>query len=369
MGRGSSVITVLQVHMDNPNGYAGETDSSGIRLYYTPELRPHDIGDVWSGPVAAFFAVPPETPAWDVGHECVWRQEDINIFATRLHMHGLGKAGWSVHKRRGRLQRRLGDVERFDYNYQPALYLDEPVRVRRGDSLEVHCVFDSTGVPEATPAGLETRDEMCIVHHFYYPKRTGFFMEPFCLGRGCWRRRARPAAPRRRRRAGASGPEPTASSAASCSGWPPSAGRKLGCEAGIVVVIDDCGEAAPPFAQSTRPVRLVAVFVEVEEDDVLGVRRLRDHPPQPAPPPAPRTTSSFARGPAPRPDRRWSPQTPLKERAEVREGGSTMTRSLLLGLAVLLAGVAHAAAARHLQQVGRPRPTRPFQGRVLPSPS
>ena len=187
MGRGSSVITVLQVHMDNPNGYAGETDSSGIRLYYTPELRPHDIGDVWSGPVAAFFAVPPETPAWDVGHECVWRQEDINIFATRLHMHGLGKAGWSVHKRRGRLQRRLGDVERFDYNYQPALYLDEPVRVRRGDSLEVHCVFDSTGVPEATPAGLETRDEMCIVHHFYYPKRTGFFMEPFCLGR-VWQR-------------------------------------------------------------------------------------------------------------------------------------------------------------------------------------
>ena len=46
---------------------------------------------------------------------------------------------------------------------------------------------DSTGVPEATPAGLETRDEMCIVHHFYYPKRTGFFMEPFCLGR-VWQR-------------------------------------------------------------------------------------------------------------------------------------------------------------------------------------
>ena len=34
-----------------------------------------------------------------------------------------------------------------------------------------------------------------------------------------------------------------------------------------------------------------------------------------------------------------------------------MTRSLILGLAVILAGVAHAAAARHLQQVGRPRPT------------
>ena len=137
MGRGSSVITVLQVHMDNPNAYAGETDSSGIRLYYTPELRPHDIGDVWSGPLAAFFAVPPETPAWDVGHECVWRQEAINIFATRLHMHGLGKAGWSMHKRRGRPlgDSRLADVERFDYNYQPALYLDEPVRVRRGDSL------------------------------------------------------------------------------------------------------------------------------------------------------------------------------------------------------------------------------------------
>ena len=169
--------------MDNPNAYAGETDSSGIRLYYTPELRPHDIGDVWSGPVAAFFAVPPETPAWDVGHECVWRQEAINIFATRLHMHGLGKAGWSMHKRRDR----LADVEQVDYNSQPALYLDEPVRVRRGDSLEVHCVFDSTGVPEATAAGLETRDEMCIVHHFYYPKRTGFFMEPFCLGR-VWQR-------------------------------------------------------------------------------------------------------------------------------------------------------------------------------------
>ena len=42
-------------------------------------------------------------------------------------------------------------------------------------------------MPEATPAGLETRDEMSIVHHFYYPKRTGFFMEPFCLGR-VWQR-------------------------------------------------------------------------------------------------------------------------------------------------------------------------------------
>ena len=39
------------------------------------------------------------------------------------------------------------------------------------------------------------------------------------------------------------------------------------------------------------------------------------------------------------------------------EQGSSMTRSLILGLAVILAGVAHAAAARHLQQVGRPRPT------------
>lgn len=34
----------LETHYDNPNGDTGKTDSSGVRVYYTEEIRPIEMG-------------------------------------------------------------------------------------------------------------------------------------------------------------------------------------------------------------------------------------------------------------------------------------------------------------------------------------
>ena len=41
---GGFTSVLVQTHYDNPNGDAGKVDSSGVRVYYTEELRPIEMG-------------------------------------------------------------------------------------------------------------------------------------------------------------------------------------------------------------------------------------------------------------------------------------------------------------------------------------
>lgn len=50
---------VVQTHYDNPDGKAGLVDSAGVRVYYTEELRPIDMGVIQLGdPVVSLEGVP-----------------------------------------------------------------------------------------------------------------------------------------------------------------------------------------------------------------------------------------------------------------------------------------------------------------------
>lgn len=42
-------LSGIQTHYDNPNGVEGEEDNSGVRVYYTEELRPIDAGVIELG--------------------------------------------------------------------------------------------------------------------------------------------------------------------------------------------------------------------------------------------------------------------------------------------------------------------------------
>lgn len=53
---------LLQVHYSNFAGLAGEQDSSGLRLVYTPRLRRHDMGVLTLGVTG--FTIPPRSPAF-----------------------------------------------------------------------------------------------------------------------------------------------------------------------------------------------------------------------------------------------------------------------------------------------------------------
>jgi hypothetical protein len=49
-----------QIHYHNPDLLAGTRDSSGLRLFYTPRLRRHDMGNLWVGGQAG----PPRPGRW-----------------------------------------------------------------------------------------------------------------------------------------------------------------------------------------------------------------------------------------------------------------------------------------------------------------
>jgi hypothetical protein len=53
----AALFATHQVHYTNPDHLEGRRDSSGLRLVYTPRLRPHDMGVLTLGTVN--FTVPP----------------------------------------------------------------------------------------------------------------------------------------------------------------------------------------------------------------------------------------------------------------------------------------------------------------------
>ncbi len=66
------------MHYTNPEHVAGERDSSGLRLIYTPRLRPHDMGVLTLGTTnfvipqgAANFTVPPNVVPRELAMACL----------------------------------------------------------------------------------------------------------------------------------------------------------------------------------------------------------------------------------------------------------------------------------------------------------
>lgn len=181
VGKGETRVAALQYHHDNPQHLQGIQDKSGLVLHLTPDMRENDIGDIWSGPVAVGFSIPPGVPAYRVSNRCTWRSE-VTIFAHRVHMHELGKSFSGHLIRDGEEYTSLGVVHNFDYNYQPVTYFKDPIEVKPGDQIESHFLFDSSSRTGRTRAGFATVDEMAINHLFYYPKTSDYLFAPFCPG-------------------------------------------------------------------------------------------------------------------------------------------------------------------------------------------
>ena len=46
---------VLEIHYDNPEFIEGLVDDSGVRIYYTPQLRQYDAGTIMLGDIYPSF--------------------------------------------------------------------------------------------------------------------------------------------------------------------------------------------------------------------------------------------------------------------------------------------------------------------------
>ncbi|KAG9347462.1 hypothetical protein JZ751_005029 [Albula glossodonta] len=139
----------------------GVLDSSGLRLFYTPELRQYDAGVIETGVwVSLYHMLPPGLTEYvSEGHctqECLQESLDhempsgVRVFAVLMHSHLAGRAIRTRHFRDGQELQPLAQDEAFDFNFQEFQYLKEERLV--------------------LPGGLSTRDEMCLSYLLYYPR-------------------------------------------------------------------------------------------------------------------------------------------------------------------------------------------------------
>ncbi|XP_039548937.1 DBH-like monooxygenase protein 2 homolog [Pimephales promelas] len=168
----------LEVHYNNPNKSAGRVDNSGLRFYYTSELRQHDAAILMTGlNLGPGYAIPPKAKSFltyglcDTAYipQVLETPNDLQVFSVMLHTHLTGRKVRVGHFRREKQIDFLAADENYDFEYQEVTNLGKTKTVKLGDKLLVECTYNTETRTTLTWGGLSTSEEMCLAFLFYYP--------------------------------------------------------------------------------------------------------------------------------------------------------------------------------------------------------
>jgi dopamine beta-monooxygenase len=177
-GPESPRFLVLEVHFNNPYLKKNIIDQSGIRLYYTPDLRKSDAGIMEVGlEYTPKNSIPPETNEFRISGYCASECTEaslpangITVFASQLHTHLTGiKAFTRIIKKNGKIVT-LNVDQHYSPHFQEIRLLPEPIRIERGDAILHTCVFNTENRENMTYGGYGINDEMCVNYMHYYPR-------------------------------------------------------------------------------------------------------------------------------------------------------------------------------------------------------
>jgi hypothetical protein len=123
IGTGSNAVKyfAMQVHYNNVDNDEGKVDNSGMRLTYTPRLRPNDLGVLNIGDTQLNLAPGNSSVStrWNVcPGECTSQfPTDLTVVSFNYHMHRFGR---QIATRIVRNGVELPNVKKdyYDYNYQ-----------------------------------------------------------------------------------------------------------------------------------------------------------------------------------------------------------------------------------------------------------
>ncbi|XP_018419215.1 PREDICTED: dopamine beta-hydroxylase [Nanorana parkeri] len=177
-GTRSSRFLRLEVHYHNPLELKGLSDSSGIRLYYTPSLRKFDAGIMELGLVyTPVMAIPPRQKSFQLTGYCTDKctetalpPDGIHIFASQLHTHLTGQSVTTVIARDGKEVGVVNVDKHFSPHFQEIRMLKKPVQVLPGDLLITSCSYNTEDRSRVTVGGFSITDEMCVNYIHYYPR-------------------------------------------------------------------------------------------------------------------------------------------------------------------------------------------------------
>lgn len=171
---------LLETHYATPtDGSIGSLDGTGLRLYYTPELRRHDAGVISVGmdPNWRHIIPPGQQRVVSSGHcvsQCTsqaFPHQGINMFAVVMKTHRIGRQVALRHVRGNVEQAPIAADDNLDADYQEYRRLGAPVKILPGDHLIAECAYNSSGRSAITLGGLTSREETCLVMGLYYPRQ------------------------------------------------------------------------------------------------------------------------------------------------------------------------------------------------------
>ncbi|VVC40493.1 Copper type II, ascorbate-dependent monooxygenase-like, C-terminal,DOMON domain,Copper type II [Cinara cedri] len=174
---GRDVYYMLEVHYDNPT-LRKVMDNSGLRVYYTENLRANDAGVMAVGTaVSPIHIVPPKQSAYRTASLCdkdctnvIFPEQGIKITSVLLHAHLASRQLRLRHVRHDQEMSTIVKDNHYDYNYQQARELTNEVTVYPGDELITECVYNTADRPQLTHGGYSTKQEMCLAFVTYYPR-------------------------------------------------------------------------------------------------------------------------------------------------------------------------------------------------------
>ncbi|XP_065840799.1 DBH-like monooxygenase protein 1 [Oscarella lobularis] len=167
----------IEMHYDNPQGKQNVIDSSGIKLYYTKTKRKNEATIIQFGHINSLSLLLPKGQKNVVTKnlcpaECTQKgfpDDGINVVGVTLHAHTAATAMKLGHIRNGKQLPYLDRNDHYDFNYQNAYYLPQPIKLLPGDILETVCNYSTEGRTKVTIGGLGTQDEMCLAFVMVYP--------------------------------------------------------------------------------------------------------------------------------------------------------------------------------------------------------
>ncbi|XP_067274799.1 DBH-like monooxygenase protein 2 homolog [Pseudorasbora parva] len=168
----------LEVHYNNLDKIAGQVDNSGLRFYYTSELRQHDAAILTTGlAVNEGYAIPPKAKSFLTYGLCdtayipmvLETPHDLQVFSVMMHTHLAGQKVRVGHFRDGQQIDLLAVDENYNFEYQEVTNLGKTKTVQLGDKLLVECTYNTENRNTLTWGGLSTSEEMCLAFLFYYP--------------------------------------------------------------------------------------------------------------------------------------------------------------------------------------------------------
>ena len=170
---------VLQIHWNNPEMRSDYRDSSGVRIYYSPILRPHfeQVALFMQGTID----VPPLTENYTVTASCPGRciRKSMYITTMFLHMHRLGQSGTVELYRNGTLYQTLVVEEDYSDTKPKFVTFTPALEVYPDDEVKVTCQFNSLSDTKrrehAVHGGYSASAEMCIAFTTYYPDQSPAF--------------------------------------------------------------------------------------------------------------------------------------------------------------------------------------------------